>query len=82
MADIWILIQDDPAPAVSAPIFFVESWQKEIDGLLEKGMFEVVPISQVPEGIGIFNSRFVDKIKNTGTATAFEKSRLVGSSSL
>jgi hypothetical protein len=31
----------------------------------------------MPEGIRIFNARFVDKVKNPGTERAFEKSRLV-----
>ena len=31
----------------------------------------------MPKGIRIFNLRFVDEIKNPGTETAFEKSRLV-----
>lgn len=70
MADISILLQDELAPISTS---FVESRRKKIDGLLEKDVFEVVPISDVPSGIGIFNSRFVDEIKNMGTATAFEK---------
>ena len=40
-------------------------------------MFVTVPLSTVPNGIRIFNSRFVDEVKNAGTSTAFEKSRLV-----
>jgi hypothetical protein len=31
----------------------------------------------VPQGIRIFNSRFVDEVKNKGTDKAFMKSRLV-----
>lgn len=56
---------------------FVESRQKELNGLLEKGVFEIVNITDIPEGSRIFNSRFVDELKNIGTAEAFEKSRLV-----
>jgi hypothetical protein len=56
---------------------FTESRRKEINGLLEKGVFETVNISDVPEGVRIFNSRFVDEVKNAGTDKAFEKSRLV-----
>jgi hypothetical protein len=56
---------------------FVESRQKEIDGLLEKGAFEFTHSSAVPDGTRIFGSRFVDEIKNPGTEKAFEKSRLV-----
>jgi hypothetical protein len=31
----------------------------------------------VPEGVRIFNSRFVDEIKNKGTEKEYKKSRLV-----
>ena len=68
VADISIYLQADQ---------FKESRQKEINGLLEKGVFATVPLSTVPNGIRIFNSRFVDEVKNAGTSTAFEKSRLV-----
>ena len=56
---------------------FAQSRQKELNGLLEKGVFEIVNIEHVPAGTRIFNSRFVDEIKDQGTASAFEKSRLV-----
>jgi hypothetical protein len=56
---------------------FIDSRTKEINGLLEKGVFRVVDITDVPQGKRIFNSRFVDTIKNEGTDQAFEKSRLV-----
>ena len=45
--------------------------------MLESGVFKVVNIDDIPQGIRIFNSRFVDKIKNKGTDKAFQKSRLV-----
>lgn len=72
MADISVFLKND----ASEPSF-TESRRKEINGLLEKGALEVISISDVPSGMRIFNSRFVDEIKNEGTATAFEKSRLV-----
>ena len=34
-------------------------------------------MSEVPQGARIFNSRFVDEVKNKGTNKAFTKSRLV-----
>jgi hypothetical protein len=37
----------------------------------------MVSITDIPQGVRIFNSRFVDEIKNKGTNKAFEKSRLV-----
>jgi len=54
---------------------FTKSRQKELDDLLQKGVFQVV--SEVPKGARLFGSRFVDEIKNWGTDKAFEKSRLV-----
>jgi hypothetical protein len=45
--------------------------------LLEKGVFEVVNPKDVTQGNRVFNSRFVNEIKNPGTDKAFEKSRLV-----
>ena len=87
-ADIFIFLQGDsqndslmqnmqtsaPTP-IPAP--FVESRKKEINGLFEKGCFEIVSISDVLHETRIFNSRFVDEIKNIGTVDAYEKSRLV-----
>ena len=67
-ADISVLIQE---------ALFTDSRRKEINGLLEKGVFAVVTDSDVPQGVRIFNSRFVDEIKHSGTDKAFEKSRLV-----
>jgi len=34
-------------------------------------------MTNVPQGVRIFNSQFVNKVKNTSTDKAFEKSRLV-----
>jgi hypothetical protein len=67
-ADILVLVQETP---------FIDSRHKEINGLLEKGVFAVVTDNNVPQGVYIFNSRFVDEIKHPGTNKAFEKSRLV-----
>ena len=56
---------------------YTDSRQKELNGLLKKGVFEVVNMADIPQGVRIFNSRFVDEVKNAGTDKAFEKSRLV-----
>src|SRR5438045_391132 len=56
---------------------FTASRQAEMLGLLEKGVFEIASPHDIPEGVRIFNARFVDEVKNEGTAKAFEKSRLV-----
>ena len=57
--------------------YFTESRRQEINGLLEKDAFKIVTISDVPIGMRIFSSHFVNEIKNEGIAIAFEKSRLV-----
>ena len=56
---------------------FEQSRQKEIDGLVENGVFELVQMRDLPPGVRLFNSRFVDEVKDEGTDKAFEKSRLV-----
>lgn len=56
---------------------FTASRQKELNGLLEKGVFKVVKLTDVPSGVRLFNSRFVDEVKHPGTDKAYEKSRLV-----
>jgi hypothetical protein len=68
-ADVTIYLQDDNQ--------FKTSRQKELTGLLEKGVFEIVRLDDIPEDTRLFNSRFVDEVKNAGTSNAFEKSRLV-----
>lgn len=72
MANISVFLKND---ASEPP--FTKSQHKEINNLLEKGAFEVISISDISSRMRIFNSCFVDKIKNKGPATAFEKSRLV-----
>ena len=71
IADITVYLQEDNDNQ------FTASRYKEIMGLLEKGVFELVKQEDIPQGIRIFNSRFVDELRNQGTDKAFEKSRLV-----
>ena len=59
------------------PLLFTKSQCKEINSLFKKGVFKFIDIINVLEGIRIFNSRFVNKIKNTKTNKAFKKSRLI-----
>jgi hypothetical protein len=66
--DILVLVQETP---------FTDLRRKEINGLLKKGVFTVITERDVPQGVRIFNSRFVDEIKHPGTNKAFKKSRLV-----
>jgi hypothetical protein len=66
-----------PKKTVTTYVQYEASRKKELDGLLERGVFEIVDKDDVPQGIRIFNTRFVDEVKNAGTPDAFEKSRLV-----
>jgi hypothetical protein len=66
--DISVLVQETP---------FTDSRHKEINRLLKKGVFAVIIEKDVPQGVHIFNSRFVNKIKHPSTDKAFKKLRLV-----
>src|SRR4051794_27285378 len=77
IADISIFLQNNIKAPKNTPPLFVTSRRKELNSLLEKGVFEVVNITDIPQGTRIFNLRFVDEVKNAGTDKAFEKSRLV-----
>ena len=61
----------------STPGPFVKSRKKKINELFEKNCFEIVSTSDVFHEVRIFNSRFVDEIKNINTIDAYEKFRLV-----
>ena len=82
LVDVTIFLQDNYLlPSESAPFpapdSFTKSCQKKINGLIEKGVFWVVSVSQMPRNTRIFNSRFINEVKNIGMAVAYEKSRLV-----
>jgi len=66
--DISVLVQETP---------FTDLRRKEINGLLKKGVFIVITERDVPQGVRIFNSRFIDEIKHPSTDKAFKKSRLI-----
>ena len=70
VADISVYLTDNVTP-------FTESRRKEINGLLERGVFAIVNEADISQDIRIFNSRFVDEIKNSGTNEVYEKSRLI-----
>ena len=72
MANISIFLKNN----VFQPLF-TESQCKKINRLLKKSVFQGISISNVPSKMRIFNSCFVDKIKNKRIAMAFEKSKLV-----
>jgi hypothetical protein len=73
-ANIEVCIQEDRTEGNTQ---FSASRQKELTRLLAKGVFDIVKLSEVPNKIRLFNSRFVNNVKNEGTDKAFEKSRLV-----
>jgi hypothetical protein len=67
--DVTVFLQDNTQ--------YETSRQAEVIGLLEKGVFKVTPRSKVPKGVRIFNSRFINEVKNQGTDKPVAKSRLV-----
>ena len=78
--DISIFFQDDSQDLLlqhMQPALFVKSRRKKINDFFEKNCFEIVTAANLSRGIRIFNSRFVDEIKNINTANAYEKSRLM-----
>jgi hypothetical protein len=70
------LIVDFEALLQSDEEQFSESRHLELIRLLAKDVFKVIKASKVPEGVRIFNSRFVDEIKLKNDIL-FIKSRLV-----
>ena len=55
----------------------MKSRRKKINDLLKKNVFEIIQKFQIFEKIKIFDSRFVDEIKNVDTITIFEKFKLM-----
>ena len=70
-SNVFIKNVDTPPTQYSA------SRQKEIAGLLEKGVFKVVISADIPNNTQIFNSHSVDEVKHAGTDKASEKCWLV-----
>lgn len=56
---------------------FTDSRLKEVNRLLDRDIYELVDISEVPNRVRIFGSRFVNKIKFKGTTDAYKKSRII-----
>lgn len=56
---------------------YKDSRKKEIDGLTVKDIFKIISISDIPSGIYIFKSYFINEIKNIGTNSEFLKLQLV-----
>ena len=73
MTDITIYMTKSLPP----PANFQTSRLKELNELLEKGIFEVINIKDLLTRARVFENRFVNQMKNEGIEKAFEKSRLV-----
>ena len=58
-------------------INFQISRLKEFNELLEKGVFEIIHIDDLFTKARVFESRFVNQMKNEGIEKTFEKSRLI-----
>ena len=56
---------------------YVESRKKKMIELIEKKVFISVSKKEMSENMRIFNSRFVNEVKNADTKSTFEKSRLI-----
>ena len=56
---------------------FIEFWCKEINSLLKKGVFKFINTADILEGVKIFNSQFINEVKNAKIDKAFKKFRLV-----
>lgn len=56
---------------------FTASRHKEIFGLIEKDVFQLVNSEEISSDARIFNSRFVEKVKHFDTETIYKKSRLM-----
>ena len=56
---------------------YISSRRKELDGLIQQGVFKVVDRASLPKNTRIFGSRFVDEMKTRSDGREYEKSRLV-----
>jgi hypothetical protein len=73
-------IRQFPPIDISVPVHktpFTDLRRKEINKLLKKGIFVVIIERDIPQGIYIFNSRFINKIKYPSTDKASKKLKLI-----
>ena len=82
IADITIYLQDDNTVDMADTTIYLQNdsntqfsalRQKEVIGLLKKGVFKIIKLYNIPKGVRLFNLQFVNKIKNKGTNKAFKK---------
>ena len=62
---------------ISSFINFQTSRLKKLNELFEKRIFEIIHIDDLFTEARVFESRFMNQMKNEKTEKAFEKSRLV-----
>lgn len=77
MANISTFLQENYFLPLLTSTPFVESRQKEMNGLLEKRVLKMVSILEMPKNMRILNSYFIDEIKKIVVANVIEKSRIV-----
>ena len=78
--DLINLMVDDDAYAYTVPTdehTFVGARNREVKGLFDQKVFEVVDRSNVPQGFRIYGTKWVDLLKTNDDGSALEKSRLV-----
>ena len=73
MIDITVYMFKSISPFAN----FQTSRLKELNGLLEKEVFEIIHIDDLFTEARVFKSRFMNQMKNEETEKAFEKSRLI-----
>lgn len=72
MANISVFLKNN-----ISKLLFIESQHKKINSLLEKSIFKVILISNIFSKVKIFNSCFINEIKNKKIVIAFKKSGFV-----
>jgi len=86
MADIAIYLQDNDTADIANTTIYLQNdgntqfsalRQKEVIGLLKKGIFEIIKLYDILKGVRLFNLRFINEIKNKGTNKAFKKLQLI-----
>ena len=80
LTSIGISVRQPPPTDISVLVqetSFMDSRRKEINKLLEKGIFTVVIERDILQNVYIFNLHFINEIKHPSINKAFEKLRLI-----
>ena len=73
MIDIIVYMSRFMSPSANFQTFRL----KKFNGLLEKGVFEIIYIDDLSTKARVFENRFMNQMKNEETEKAFEKSRFI-----